>query len=1003
MLRLSSTFLCSVFALLTLCPAATAATTFAERVAALRINSTETSELSPVFGAFQKQDPALAALIRTHCRNFSPGLHVQLFSVTQFMRSEEAVLESFHKHLATFEPSLAPQLAAALKPATADSAGRLQLIEIAATWVEAATLLSSLDPQFPLDRLALLPSLLPSGSPLLAELAADGIVTRLHGHAASLQNQRQILAAALAARIPFDIGPLSSLVQPVGADNALALRFALRAHGTDRIVYATRSHHLATHFYESIGYNGNTGSFTHSRSGGRLVIWDVATGAETVLVDDAAGGAVRDPCLSWDGRTILFSWRKAGTDYYHLYTIPVTGGTPTRLTDGKWNDIEAIWSPDGGIVFASSRSHRWIPCFEAEVANLHRCDADGKNIRMISSNVETEGAPWLLPDGRIIYMRWEYTEKDRAVFHNLWTVNPDGTNHQIYFGNVAGLSSVWNDPKPIPGTDQVVFVAHNHGGAEHTGTIAIVDQEGGPNDHTRIHYVTAPYQSVKTAWRDPFPVASDLFIAARGPALVVLDRNGREVELFKVTTGPKDLDPILLHEPRALVAGTRPHRIPDRSDLSKDHGEFIIADIYEGRSMQGVNRGEIKDLLVIEELPKPIHHNGHTEPLAWNGTFMLERVLGTVPVEADGSAYFKAPPLRSLMFVARDKDGLSVKRMQSFATTMPGERQSCLGCHDNRTRVSEINYPLAALARPPSDIKPFKNQPEVFSFPRDIQPVLDRNCLPCHDGNQRQGGVVLDGDMDFWFTQAYVTLHARDEIGAGSRALQANMAPRDIGSSYSRLVQKLRTGHQGVKPTPEEIERVALWVDSAGVWAGTYAAVNTTQGAQPAWDKELTKALTRNCVSCHVITESWNTPKSGLLRSPSPATGPSFGEIYGLRINFTDLDRSLLLRAPLATDQGGLGLCKDKDGLAVATWQSPADPDYQLVRSRLQLLQEKYVPLRHDRPGFRPLPSYVREMQRQGLLPADFDLQKSPWDPYALDEAYWRSFWHIPTAPAPAQ
>ena len=54
----------------------------------------------------------------------------------------------------------------------------------------------------------------------------------------------------------------------------------------------------------------------------------------------------------------------------------------------------------------------------------------------------------------------------------------------------------------------------------------------------------------------------------------------------------------------------------------------------------------------------------------------MARVLGTVPVEPDGSASMELPALRSLFFVALDENDMSVKRMQSFVTLQPDERTS---------------------------------------------------------------------------------------------------------------------------------------------------------------------------------------------------------------------------------------------------------------------------------------------------------------------------------------
>ncbi len=117
----------------------------------------------------------------------------------------------------------------------------------------------------------------------------------------------------------------------------------------------------------------------------------------------------------------------------------------------------------------------------------------------------------------------------------------------------------------------------------------------------------------------------------------------------------------------------------------------------------------------------PIHYTGGMEPVSCGGTFTLERIFGTVPVEEDGSACFDLPAL--------DQNDLSVKRMQSFLTVQPGETTSCVGCHEQRTRTPQLaTTQLAALRRPPSRIEPVADVPEVIDFPRDIQPVLDALC-----------------------------------------------------------------------------------------------------------------------------------------------------------------------------------------------------------------------------------------------------------------------------------
>ncbi|MCH8922085.1 MAG: hypothetical protein IIA67_02915, partial [Planctomycetes bacterium] len=160
--------------------------------------------------------------------------------------------------------------------------------------------------------------------------------------------------------------------------------------------------------------------------GGRLCRLNLRTGKLKVLLDDPKGG-VRDPQVYYDAKKILFSYRKGGTQTYHLYEINVDGTGLAQLTDGPDDDIEPTYLPDGGIMFGSSRCRRFVNCWFSRVATLYRCDGDGKNLRMISSNNDHDNTPWMLPDGRVLYMRWEYVDRSGVHFHHLWTVNPDGT------------------------------------------------------------------------------------------------------------------------------------------------------------------------------------------------------------------------------------------------------------------------------------------------------------------------------------------------------------------------------------------------------------------------------------------------------------------------------------------------------------------------------------------------------------------------------------------------
>jgi hypothetical protein len=229
--------------------------------------------------------------------------------------------------------------------------------------------------------------------------------------------------------------------------------------------------------------------------------------------------------------------------------------------------------------------------------------------------------------------------------------------------------------------------------------------------------------------------------------------------------------------------------------------------------MAGINPGEIRKLLVLESLPKPINYTGGMDPLSYGGTFTLVRILGTVPVEADGSACFELPANRAFFFVALDESSLSVKRMQSFCSVAPGEVLSCVGCHENRSQSYQAGRDLAALRRPPSPVTPAAGLPEVIDFPRDVQPILDRRCARCHDTDRptgatrpeegpRAGGVLLSGDRGPMFSHSYFELTIRRQFSDGRDDPRSNYPPRALGSTASPLLKKLDGEHYGVRMEP---------------------------------------------------------------------------------------------------------------------------------------------------------------------------------------------------------
>ncbi len=707
--------------------------------------------------------------------------------------------------------------------------------------------------------------------------------------------------------------------------------------------------------------------------GGKLCRLDLRTGRLRVLLNDPKGG-IRDPQVHYDGKKILFAYRRGDTPTFHLYEINSDGTGLKQLTDGPDDDIEPTYLPDGGIVFCSSRCRRFVNCWFTRVATLYRCDGDGRNVRMLSSNNDHDNTPCVLPDGRILYMRWEYVDRSQVHFHHLWTVNPDGTGQMVYYGNeFAGTAML--DPQPIPGSSKVVAsFSPGHGLPEHMGHVTVVDPSAGPDVLAAARRVSKG----RTLYRDPYALAEDSFLVANREGIHLMDGAGNTELLYRLTGADKGLE---CHEPRLLAPRPREQVMPTRVDLTRDTGLLVLADVNHGRNMGGIKPGEIRKLLVLEQLPEPIHFSGGMEPISIGGTFTLARVLGTVPVEPDGSASMELPALRSLFFVALDKDDLAVRRMQSFVTLQPGEKTGCVGCHEQRSRAPHYRTDLAALKRPPSRVEPIRGVPDVLDFPRDIQPILNRHCVTCHNADKQEGKVDLSGDHTPLYSVSYWTIVRRGLVADGRNQPYANRPARSIGSAASRLLKLLDGNHHGVKASRHERDVVRLWIETSATYPGTYASLGC--GMYPVSYPQAT--LANRCASCHAQQRSGKGGKGG---------GYRFGDTTSLEslTNLTRPEKSLLLRAPLARAAGGLAVCGQP------VFASAADPDYQkflaaIRASAEQLRKEK----RFDMPGFRPNEHYVREMQRFEILPRNLR-PADPIDVYATDRAYWRSFWYRPAA-----
>jgi hypothetical protein len=413
--------------------------------------------------------------------------------------------------------------------------------------------------------------------------------------------------------------------------------------------------------------------------------------------------------------------------------------------------------------------------------------------------------------------------------------------------------------------------------------------------------------------------------------------------------------------------------------------------------MKGIKRGAIKKLLVLEYLPKAINISNGSEPCGWF-TFNHERILGTVPVEADGSASFEVPALSAIFLAALDENDLCIKRMQSLLTVQPGETLGCVGCHEERTQMprTAATYSLAAK-RPPSKITPIEDIPYVFDFHRDIQPIFDRHCVACHGlektekGGPRSGGCLLIGDHSNVYSISYSSLRMNQQM----ILMNGNAAPYEAGSSASKLMNKIDGTHHGAKLSEHEQKMIRLWIDSGCIYSGTLAGEGTGMiydklrkrpdcykwfSMPETWPSALQAAnevVRRDCTGCHELFNLDLTMARQFVCNDA--------------VNLTRPEKALLLLAPLGKNAGGLGYCRKGEG-SHAVYKSKSDPGYEALLDYMNVLKEAQDNnKRYNMPGFKPNEHYIENMKRYGIIPADYDPKTQDIDVFKTDRDYWES------------
>ncbi len=536
--------------------------------------------------------------------------------------------------------------------------------------------------------------------------------------------------------------------------------------------------------------------------------------------------------------------RKNKADDYHIYELEIASQSVRQITDGEGlSDIDPNYLPDGRIVFSSTREPKFCMCNRHIMCNLYTMNPDGTDILQIGHSTLHEGHSGILSDGRIIYDRWEYVDRNFGDAQGLWVSNPDGTSHLLYYGNNTGAPGAFLDAREVPGSTLVVCTL----GSCHDrpwGAIGLLDRTKGYEgkdgvvktwpesamDRINVFGSYDAMTAVNPKYEDPYPLSASQFLCSRQmpnrgeqTGIVLLDISGSETEIYAESpdSGLGCFDPMLIQpRPKARI-------IEDRIDLSQKTGTFYVADVYIGTGMEAIERGSVKWLRVVESPEKRFW-----SPLSWMGSgdqapgmayndYNNKRILGTVPVEDDGSANFEIPADTFVYFQLLDEKGQMIQSMRSGTIVRPGENQGCIGCHEDRLAAVAPLRQVKALKRPASKLQPWYGPARTFSYTAEVQPVFDRNCLKCHDyGKPGAKKICLAGDLNIAFNNSYFELRKNQDlvkvIGAGPAPVQN---PRTWGSSVSRLAQVVLNGHGDperdaqLKLSQEDKDRVITWLD----------------------------------------------------------------------------------------------------------------------------------------------------------------------------------------------
>ena len=581
-----------------------------------------------------------------------------------------------------------------------------------------------------------------------------------------------------------------------------------------------------------------------------------------VLLEDAAG-VIKDPCVSSDGSYAVFSWwKKADGGGFHIYEIDLKTKKTKQITNNpvglEVGDYEPCILPDGDIVFNSSRVFGIIDCAYNVVSNLYLCNRNGEWLRRIGFDQEHTFFPTMMSDGKVLFTRWEYNDRTRISCGGYFTMNPDGSQQMEYWGNQSDFPLMKYQGREIPNSKgKIMGIAGGHL-APYQGEVIVVDphidrNRWKENDNKSIKLICperVPPMDPSTAmdghdggvqwiFQNPWPLDEN--------TLLVSWRKSKSDKIFKIyffeSSGSRELiswdSKMSVSQPVVMDAHKTPPLIKQQADYSVDTAVFAVSDVNYGMGAEGIPKGKVAKIRVIALGPFRTNYSMSTGILGFSvipigapfTSWQVKTLLGEIPVAEDGSAAFTVPANRPIYFQTVDKDGRMLNTMRSWSTLMPGERFDCIGCHEDKNAAPPPLQPSETKAKPL--IKRLGIEDVHLSFPKHVQPILDKHCVSCHKAGHKSGldltaNPKFDNGGKRTFNTSYMNLAKTkgkyvDYIDQYEKAAPRTKFPVP-GSGTSKLFKKLLDdGHMPDDMTKEELEILMVWNDMMCPHAGSYS------------------------------------------------------------------------------------------------------------------------------------------------------------------------------------